>query len=103
MPIEVDSEIRILSEDEFHSMAEKVIGIVFGVHNDLGRLMDEDIYKQAIRRRCELTGIVPARREVQIKVRYHDFEKPYYMERSPTAISWSYKTILHPVGQHGQP
>ena len=43
MPIEVDSEIRILSEDEFHSMAEKVIGIVFGIHNDLGRLMDEEL------------------------------------------------------------
>ena len=30
MPIEVDSEIRILSEDEFHSIAENVIGVVFG-------------------------------------------------------------------------
>ena len=42
MPIEVDSEIRVFSEDEFHSIAEKVIGIVFGVHNNLGRLMDEE-------------------------------------------------------------
>ena len=35
MPIEIDSEIRSFSEDEFHSLAERVIGIVFGVHNDL--------------------------------------------------------------------
>ncbi|MBM79780.1 MAG: hypothetical protein CMJ78_04215 [Planctomycetaceae bacterium] len=80
MPIEVDSEIRVFSEEEFHALAEKVIGIVFGVHNDLGRLMDEEIYKQAIRRRCEQTEIVPARREVEIKVRHRDFEKLYYMD-----------------------
>ena len=77
MPIEVDADIRIFSEGEFHSVAEKVIGIVFGVHNDLGRLMDEEVYKQAIRKRCEAAGFVPARREVQIRVRHHDFEKMY--------------------------
>lgn len=42
--------------------------------------MDDEIYKQAIRKRCEQAGIVPARREVQIKARYRDFEKPYYMD-----------------------
>lgn len=80
MPIEVDSEIRILSEREFHELAHEVMGIVFGVHNDFGRLMDEAIYKQAIRQRCEAAGIAPARREVEIKVRYEDFEKSYFMD-----------------------
>ncbi len=37
MPIIVDSEIRNFSRDEFHSMAEKVIGIAFDIHNQLGR------------------------------------------------------------------
>jgi GxxExxY protein len=80
MPIEVDSEIRVFSEDEFHGLAEKVIGIVFDVHNDFGRLMDEEVYKQAICRRCEAADIIPARREVEIKVCYRDFEKQYYMD-----------------------
>ncbi len=80
MPIQVDSDIRVFCEDEFQSLAHRVIGAVFGVHNDVGRLMNEEIYKQAIRRRCETAGIVPARREVEIKVRYEDFEKSYFME-----------------------
>lgn len=80
MPIEVDSEIRVYCEDEFHSLAHQVMGVVFAVHNDFGRLLDEDIYKQAIRRRCEARGIVPARREVEIKIRYADFEKSYFMD-----------------------
>ena len=75
MPIEVDSEIRIFSQEEFHALAHRVMGVVFGVHNDFGRLMEEGIYQQAIRRRCEADGIVPARREVEIKVRYGDFPK----------------------------
>jgi GxxExxY protein len=80
MPITVDSEIVVLSDEEFHTLAYQVMGIVFGVHNEFGRLVDEEIYKQAIRRRCEDAGIVPARREVEIKVRYRDFEKSYFMD-----------------------
>lgn len=80
MPIEVESEIRVFSEQEFHVLAEQVIGIVFHVHNDFGRLMEEEIYKQAIRARCETAGIVPARSEVEIKVHYETFEKSYFMD-----------------------
>ena len=37
MPIEVDSEIRIFKQDEFHALAHRVMGVVFGVHNEFGR------------------------------------------------------------------
>lgn len=80
MPIIVDSEIHVFSEDEFHELARKIIGIAFDVHNDFGRLMDEEIYKQTIRRRCEAAGVVPARREVEVKVSHEDFEKPYFID-----------------------
>lgn len=80
MPIQVDSEIRVFSQDEFHVLAEKIVGITFDVHNAFGCLMDEEVYKQAIRARCERAGIVPARREVKILVSYLDFQKWYYMD-----------------------
>ncbi len=80
MPIEVDSEIRIFSQDEFHSVSHRILGVTFGVHNQFGRLMNEGIYKQAIRRRCEMAGISPARREVQISVRHGSFEKHYFLD-----------------------
>ena len=60
MPIEVDSEIRIFTQDQFHALAHRVMGVVFGVHNEFGRLMEEGIYQQVIRRRCEAVSIVPA-------------------------------------------
>lgn len=80
MPIEVDSEIRVFSQDEFHTMAHRVLGITFGIHNEFGRLLDEQIYKQALLRRLEDAGLVPVRREVQITLRFGDFEKRLFMD-----------------------
>ncbi|MCH8046254.1 MAG: GxxExxY protein [Planctomycetes bacterium] len=80
MPVEIDSEIRVFSEDEFHTLAHRVMGIIFDIHNELGRLMQEEIYQQLIRRRCEAVGIVPARREVEICVSHKGFQKSYFMD-----------------------
>lgn len=80
MPIEVDSEIRIFNRDEFHSLAHRVLGIAFDVHNEFGRLLDESIYKRAIALRCAAAGIVPALQEVQITVRFEGFVKTYFMD-----------------------
>ncbi len=80
MPIEVDSEIRIFSRDEFHSLAHRVLGIVFQIHNEFGRLMDESVYKNAIMLRCAAAGIFPARREVEIKLTLEGYEKKYFMD-----------------------
>ena len=80
MPIEVDSEIRILNRDEFHSLAHRVLGIAFDIHNEFGRLLNESIYKRVIALRCAAAGILPARQEVQITVRFEGFENPYFMD-----------------------
>ena len=44
MPIEIDSEIRIFSEEEFHALAHRVMGVVFDIEfrtleNMNGRMM----------------------------------------------------------------
>lgn len=80
MPIEVDSEIRVFTRDEFHSLAHRVLGIAFDIHNEFGRLLNESIYKRALALRCAAAGILPARQEVQITVRFEGFEKPYFMD-----------------------
>jgi GxxExxY protein len=80
MPIEVESEIHVLDRDEFHSLAHRVLGIAFDVHNEFGRLLDESVYKRAITLRCAAAGILPARQEVRILVRFNGFEKLYCMD-----------------------
>src|SRR5690349_16855837 len=80
MPIEVDSEIRLFNRNEFHSLAHRILGIAFDVHNKLGRLLDEAVYKRAIVKRCEKVGIYPSRQEVQIRVLFEGFEAEYFMD-----------------------
>ncbi|MCA9120790.1 MAG: GxxExxY protein [Planctomycetaceae bacterium] len=80
MPIEVASEIRILSEDQFHSVAHNVMGVFFAVHNAFGRLMEEELYKRVSCLRCEAVGFAPALREVRIIVSCQDFVKAYLMD-----------------------
>jgi hypothetical protein len=38
MPIEHDIKIKPISEDDFHDLDYEVMGLVFSIHNELGRL-----------------------------------------------------------------
>ncbi|QEF96650.1 hypothetical protein Mal15_06780 [Stieleria maiorica] len=80
MPIEVDSDIQVLGRDEFQAFAYQVMGIIFSAHNDFSRLIDETPFKNIIRRRCELAGVLPARREVEIRLSHKHFRKSYFMD-----------------------
>jgi GxxExxY protein len=80
MPITVHTEIRVLSESDFHPLAESIIGNVFDIHNTFGRLLDETIFKSILVRRCEADKIFPAEREVRISVSQDTFSKDYYMD-----------------------
>lgn len=80
MPIEVDAEIRMLSDDECNRLAHQVIGVAFDVHNRFGRLLDEKVYQRAISRRCELIDVRPADREVKISVSHGSFLKSYFVD-----------------------
>ena len=48
MPIVIDSPIRLFTQDEFHARAHQVLGVVFELHNEYGRLLDEALYREAI-------------------------------------------------------
>ena len=48
MPITMSTRIRRLSQPEFGELAYQVTRCVFEIHDELGRLFDETLYK------CEL-------------------------------------------------
>lgn len=79
MPIEVRSEIKILSQQEFHALNHRVLGIIFEIHNEFGRFLDEQLFKTEIAARCEEVGI-PARTEVRIRVVHETFHKDYSVD-----------------------
>jgi hypothetical protein len=75
MPITVDAELQELPYDLASRVAYDVMHEVFAVHNEFGRFMDENIYRDEIARR--VPGV---RAEVLIEVTFREFRKP---------ISWT--------------
>jgi GxxExxY protein len=75
MPIVLHSPIRRLSQREFGDVAFEVMRHVFAIHNDLGRLFDERIYKNEIANR-----LPDVRLEEPIDVAFDSFHKRLFMD-----------------------
>ena len=75
MPVSVDMELVRMSQEEFGTVAYRVMREVFALHAELGRLFDERVYQHALAAR-----IGDLRREVRIDVCFRDFRKQYFMD-----------------------
>ena len=80
MPIEVQTRIRVLDQEEYHALNRRVLGVVFEVQNDFGRFLDEELAKREIATRCAEIGIAPVEREVRIRLTHGHFVKDYFMD-----------------------
>jgi GxxExxY protein len=80
MPIEVTTDIIVLNQEEFHALAAKLLRIIFDVHNEFGRFLDEALYKNEIAARWAAAGLGKVGREVQVNVSHKAFRKSYFMD-----------------------
>jgi GxxExxY protein len=80
MPIEVSLEIQVLNQADFHTLHHQLLGIVFEVHNQFGRFLNEMLFKKEIAARCEAAGLGPALREIQVRVSHDGFCKDYFLD-----------------------
>lgn len=80
MPIEVErGPLRVFSQDDFHELDRAVMRIVFDVHNQFGRFLEELLYKREIAARCQQAGI-PTERERRVWVQHGSFVKEYKID-----------------------
>ncbi len=80
MPIEIHSQVEVFNQEEFHAMARHVLRMAFDLHNEFGRLLDEELYKRELAARCHEFGIQPVEREVGITLTHDGFRKEYFMD-----------------------
>lgn len=86
MPIEVHADLRRPSPDEFAALAYDVMACAFQVHNEMGRFMEEMVYKQLIARRFGGVEL-----EVPVLVSWDGFEKRYWLDmlvRGTALFEW---------------
>jgi GxxExxY protein len=89
MPISLNADTVKLSQSDFSTISYKVMAEIFEMHDKLGRLFDEEVYKNALAARLdEITT------EVLIDVSFDNFHKHYFIDAlvSKGAI-FEFKTV----------
>jgi GxxExxY protein len=101
MPIEHNIPVRHLTDDEFHRRDYRVMGLVFNAHKELGRMCDEDVYREFLRLRCCEAGFESVATEKQIVLWHEDFKKRQYMDLLvDDGIVYELKTLPCLSGEH---
>ncbi|HEX9970709.1 MAG TPA: GxxExxY protein [bacterium] len=103
MPIEYQFKPNIISKHDFYAIDYQVMGLVFSIHNELGRLWNEKIYQNELAYRCQKAGFAKVATEVVIKVSYLDFLKCFYVDLIfNDAVIYELKTSQCLTGEHQQ-
>jgi GxxExxY protein len=79
MPIELSIPIPAICQDDFHRLDKEMLAHAFAIHRDMGRLLDEKVYKAELTNRCQRAGLT-AQREVLIRVEHGRFAKDYFID-----------------------
>jgi iron complex transport system substrate-binding protein len=70
----------VFNQEQFHALDRRILGVIFEVHNEFGRFLDELLFKREIAARCLEHGITPTEREAAIRVSHDGFTKDYFMD-----------------------
>lgn len=79
MPVNLTVQPEAITQDQFQQIDYAIMGCAFAIHNDLGRLLNESVYQEALKRSCEALSI-NCLREVEITVTHKSFTKKYYLD-----------------------
>jgi GxxExxY protein len=80
MPIQVTGPINSSSQSRYHELNHLVMGLIFGIHNDFGRFLPEELVKRELEIRCATEGLGLVQREVGIRVIHDTFRKDYFLD-----------------------
>ena len=100
MPVVCDVEPGCLTKREYHELDYQVMGHAFEVHNELGCLLDEEVYKNAVAIRLADDGH-DALTEVLIEIRHGSFRKVLFMDMVvDSSVDYELKAAERLVGWH---
>lgn len=96
MPIVVHADIRRPSQQEFAQIAYDVMHHLFAIHNEFGRFLREELYKQELAVLCPGVAV-----EVAIEVSFGEFTKRYEMDvLADQSAVFELKTVETLVPKH---
>ena len=100
MPICTSIPVCPPTRDEYYRLDRLVTGLAYGIHNGIGKLLDESVYQVELARRCLRDGI-PATREMRITVSHGCFSRDYFIDLLlASGVVVETKTVQHLLPQH---
>ncbi len=94
MPVQTKIPIECVGQTEFHAMNEKVMGLAFRVHSELGRFCHEKIYQNALHQACLSNGFSTSKAEAEIQVLHKSYSKSYFVDLFvANGIAYETKTV----------
>ncbi|MDZ7302216.1 MAG: GxxExxY protein [candidate division KSB1 bacterium] len=101
MGIKTKHRIKRISAQEFHEIDYQITGFAFDIHNEIGRLWDEKIYRNELANRCRKAGLGNVEIEVPVIVSYRDFVKEYAVDMLvDDSIVYELKTVNKLSSEH---
>lgn len=101
MPIMYNVKIEPIAKDDFYALDYKVMGLVFAIHQKLGRFWDEAIYQNELAYQIRKVGLGEAALEVPIHLSHRGFTKDYFMDLLlNSAVLYELKTVQALTGEH---
>jgi GxxExxY protein len=101
MAIKTKRHIKRISAQEFHEIDYQITGFAFDIHNEIGRLWSEQIYRNELANRCRKAGLGNVEIEVPIIVSYQDFVKEYFIDMLvQDSIVYELKTVNRLSSEH---
>ena len=89
-----------LTDAERRPLDFEIMSHVFASHNELGRLCDEDIYKNDVRERLNAASLT-AKTEVPVTVAWRGFRKTYFLDLVVgDALLYELKAAVALTGHH---
>lgn len=76
MPITADRPIQVMTQEQFGAVAFEVMNHAFAIHHEMGRLFDEEAYRNELLRRLGSR----AGKEVILNATFGGFSKSYRMD-----------------------
>ena len=101
MGIKFKRNVELLTEEEFHVLDYKIMGLAFHVHNELGKFCNENICQNYLTYLCKKNGISHVDTEVPIVISYENFIKRYYIDLLiNNSIIYELKSVTSLTNEH---
>ena len=96
MPVHCTIQIPRLTKEQFGEISYRLMGEVFTIHQEFGRLFNERIYKHELALR--LPGL---QLEVPVDVTHRTFKKRYFLDVvTPDGALFEFKAVDELTGRH---